>query len=133
MSALPRWCDQAACRGAGSDLFFSEDLRTQERAKAVCQGCPARTACLLDALERREEHGVWGGRTPKEREKLLRQILGADRRRYEVTSQALDGRPCSRCGKAPARDAGKHLCHACADAGAEKTGSRSVLRAAVST
>jgi WhiB family redox-sensing transcriptional regulator len=32
-----------------------------EQAKAYCQQCPLRAACLAGALERGEPCGVWGG------------------------------------------------------------------------
>ena len=32
-----------------------------EAAKALCQDCRIRAACLEGALERREPWGVWGG------------------------------------------------------------------------
>ena len=51
----------------------------QNRAKAVCMGCPVRTECLSDALDNRVEFGVWGGMTERERRALLR-------RRPNVTS-----------------------------------------------
>ena len=43
------------------ELFFAEAPADVETAKALCQGCRARTACLEGALERREPWGVWGG------------------------------------------------------------------------
>lgn len=49
------------CRTGDSELWFAEAPRDLEAAKALCQGCPARQACLAGALERREPWGVWGG------------------------------------------------------------------------
>jgi len=43
------------------ELFFAEAPADVEAAKALCQGCRARVACLEGALERREPWGVWGG------------------------------------------------------------------------
>jgi WhiB family transcriptional regulator, redox-sensing transcriptional regulator len=43
------------------ELFFAEAPADVETAKALCQGCRARAACLEGALERREPWGVWGG------------------------------------------------------------------------
>ena len=59
-----QWRAQARCRdGAGSlvALFFSEQLDDIARAKAFCQGCAVKEACLASALARREPWGVWGG------------------------------------------------------------------------
>ncbi|MBT2368874.1 WhiB family transcriptional regulator [Streptomyces sp. ISL-10] len=61
----------AACHGADPDELFA-DSTGQNRAKAVCTGCPVRTECLADALDNRVEWGVWGGMTERERWTLLR-------------------------------------------------------------
>ena len=58
------WWDDALCNdgtGALLDLFFSEQLDDIAVAKAFCQSCPVREACLAGALARREPWGVWGG------------------------------------------------------------------------
>jgi WhiB family redox-sensing transcriptional regulator len=38
-----------------------------ELAKKVCAGCDVKMECLDYALEKREEYGLWGGLTPRER------------------------------------------------------------------
>jgi len=43
------------------ELFFAEAPSDVEAAKALCQGCRIRVACLEGALDRREPWGVWGG------------------------------------------------------------------------
>jgi len=65
------WNAQAACRGSDPDSLFVQGA-AQNRAKAVCMGCPVRTECLADALDNRIEFGVWGGLTERERRSLLR-------------------------------------------------------------
>jgi WhiB family redox-sensing transcriptional regulator len=60
------------------DTLFVQGA-AQNRAKAVCVGCPVRTECLADALDNHIEFGVWGGMTERERRALLR-------RRPDVTS-----------------------------------------------
>ncbi|MFF7329789.1 WhiB family transcriptional regulator [Streptomyces sp. NPDC008150] len=72
------WATRAACRAADPDELFVEGA-AQNRAKAVCGGCPVRTECLSHALDGRIEHGIWGGMTERERRGLLR-------RRPTVTS-----------------------------------------------
>ncbi len=44
-----------------AELFFAEAPSDVEAAKALCQGCRIRVACLEGALDRREPWGVWGG------------------------------------------------------------------------
>lgn len=53
--------DELPCRLVDPDLFFAESPIEVERAKALCQDCPVRAACLTGALERQEPWGVWGG------------------------------------------------------------------------
>lgn len=49
------------CHVEEADLWFAEDPRDLERAKAFCADCPIRRECLNAALERQEPWGVWGG------------------------------------------------------------------------
>ena len=49
------------CQTEMADLWFADSPVDLERAKSLCQQCPARLACLNGALERRETWGVWGG------------------------------------------------------------------------
>jgi WhiB family redox-sensing transcriptional regulator len=72
------WASRGACRSTDPDALFVQGA-AQNRAKAVCLGCPVRTECLADALDNRIEFGVWGGMTERERRALLR-------RRPEVKS-----------------------------------------------
>ncbi|WP_245239210.1 WhiB family transcriptional regulator [Streptomyces sp. MZ04] len=72
------WGERAICRTADPDELFV-DGAAQSRAKAVCTGCPVRMECLSYALDKRIEHGIWGGMTERERRALLR-------RRPTVTS-----------------------------------------------
>ena len=44
------------------DIFFAESPRVLEQAQALCARCPVNELCLAGALERREPHGVWGGK-----------------------------------------------------------------------
>ena len=75
------WTPLSACRTTDPDELFVSGA-AQNRAKAVCLGCPVRTECLSDALDNRVEFGVWGGMTERERRALLR-------RRPDVTSWRL--------------------------------------------
>jgi WhiB family redox-sensing transcriptional regulator len=49
------------CRVNDPELWFAESPADVEHAKALCQSCPVRVACLAGALDRREPWGVWGG------------------------------------------------------------------------
>ena len=65
------WTSLASCNTSDPDELFVTGA-AQNRAKAICMGCPVRTECLADALDNRVEFGVWGGMTERERRALLR-------------------------------------------------------------
>ncbi|MGB0971730.1 MAG: WhiB family transcriptional regulator [Mycobacterium sp.] len=49
------------CHVEDADLWFAQDPRDLEKAKALCGACPIRRECLNAALQRQEPWGVWGG------------------------------------------------------------------------
>ena len=67
------WRNRAACRGIDPDIFFPVTDEDAEPAKAICDACPVREACLEFALAAREREGVWGGATERERRRIIRQ------------------------------------------------------------
>ena len=67
------WRDLGACRGLEPGIFYPEDDADAGDAKAVCEGCNVRVACLEYALQIREKQGVWGGATERERRRIIRQ------------------------------------------------------------
>lgn len=78
---MASWRDAAACDGMDLELFFGPDGERQPerdvreyKAKGVCTACPVRGECLSFALGNGEKAGVWGGMTPEERARRLRQI-----------------------------------------------------------
>ncbi len=64
MTAEP-WEHLAACTPHPTHWWFPERTDGTDNhgthAKAVCAQCPALRPCLEAALDRREEHGIWGG------------------------------------------------------------------------
>lgn len=70
------WRERAACRypipGLDADAWFA--MRSTlvgraavEKARAVCEGCPVREACLAYAVATWQPWGIWGGQTADER------------------------------------------------------------------
>jgi len=54
--------DNAACaEHPQPDLWFSANPASRAVARAICAGCPAWQACLVGALRRGEQYGIWGG------------------------------------------------------------------------
>jgi len=65
------WMARGACRREDPELFFpiavsGTGTHQVNAAKAVCQRCPVRAACLSFGLQTRQD-GIWGGTTYEER------------------------------------------------------------------
>lgn len=75
------WMADAACRGLDPALFHPGRGEDTTAAKAICARCPVRAECLDYAMgDPREKHGVWGGRSERERRNLARRRRYAHRR-----------------------------------------------------
>jgi WhiB family redox-sensing transcriptional regulator len=67
------WTLKAACRGGDPNALFVGGA-AQQAAKRICHGCVVRYDCLGEALDGRQEWGIWGGFTESERRALLRRF-----------------------------------------------------------
>lgn len=81
-----RWQERALCREVSPAIFFpegssGESNRQVRAALAVCRRCPVRPECADYALRHLEGHGVWGGMTVTQRERVLGRSLGPRTRR----------------------------------------------------
>ncbi len=61
---------KANCRGVAASLMFPDRGEDIDDAKAVCQGCAIRDACLEEALAHNEQWGLWGGKSVNERKAI---------------------------------------------------------------
>lgn len=117
----PAWTVDAACQGLAGpvvDPWNPDDTLPAAKqaelyalARTICATCPVRLACARDALERGEQHGMWGGLTPDERRRIARRHAyptpGAaqhgTRSRYVAgCTDGPDGRACEACRRAHA-------------------------------
>ncbi len=77
------WQREALCRGDQRRYFFppasserrDERERRERQAKALCQRCPVREACLDFAMSANEPFGIWGGLNELERRHLGTQTV----------------------------------------------------------
>jgi WhiB family redox-sensing transcriptional regulator len=71
------WWELAECGTADPEVFFplsgSGAAAHHEiaRAKAICRSCTVCEPCLNYALDTRQAHGVWGGRSEEERRTIV--------------------------------------------------------------
>ena len=61
------WMGDAACRTIEPELFFPARGEQIADARAVCEQCSVRKACLEFALTHKIAYGVWGGKSERER------------------------------------------------------------------
>jgi len=68
------WQDLANCLGVDPDVFFPFDSHDEDlaAAKAICAECSVRRQCLEYALTTRQDAGVWGGKSERERRRIRR-------------------------------------------------------------
>jgi WhiB family redox-sensing transcriptional regulator len=66
------WRSEAACKGEPVDVWFATQGHGVKVAKRICNTCPVRIDCLKWAVEEQINHGIYGGRTPRERRMLRR-------------------------------------------------------------
>jgi WhiB family redox-sensing transcriptional regulator len=71
------WMPQGKCRDLAPDIFFPSDGLGVQVAQRICEECPVTEECLEYALVNRIDHGVWGGRSERERRRLQRRRRGA--------------------------------------------------------
>ena len=79
----PSWRNLAACNHPHVDpeWFDSQPDVIPTRAMRICQGCPVRVPCLLEALgiPAAEDSGVWGGTTVAARKEVRLRRMSAGR------------------------------------------------------
>ncbi len=66
------WMVDGKCREVPPAVFFPSDGLGVQEAQRICGDCPVSDACLEYALENRIDHGVWGGRSERERRRIQR-------------------------------------------------------------
>ena len=73
------WQVRANCMGVDPDLFFPERGASTREAKEVCRGCVVRQECLEYAIANGEKFGIWGGMSERERRRVRRARVLAQR------------------------------------------------------
>lgn len=83
------WRDDAACFGVKPAVFVPDYSRVNDTVayafpRSVCGSCPVLEECLEYALSRglnANADGMWGGTTPRERRRIIKQRKQAKGRR----------------------------------------------------
>ncbi|MHB8465549.1 MAG: WhiB family transcriptional regulator, partial [Acidimicrobiales bacterium] len=61
---------RGACRTRRDVDFFPSDGAGVAVARRICALCPVRDECLMYALSEGITHGVWGGASDRERQRM---------------------------------------------------------------
>jgi WhiB family redox-sensing transcriptional regulator len=73
------WQEKAACHGMGPDMFFPSEPQGKDffkKAREICEECSVRLECLDYALDypwMEDMTGMYGGKSPWQREQIRRQ------------------------------------------------------------
>jgi len=80
---LEPWRRRAACRGMDPRWWHPlEGNAVNGEAVRICwEECPVRKECLVDAEKWKEQRGIWGGLTARERTRRRRDASRAGRSR----------------------------------------------------
>ena len=81
--AIAELPQEVSCRESDPDAWFPDEENPlgnkYTMAKRLCGKCPVRDLCLEFALVNEEQHGLWGGMTHRERQKLRARGRGRPR------------------------------------------------------
>lgn len=67
------WMADGKCREHAPEMFFPRDGVGVIIAQRICATCDVAAQCLVYALDHHIDHGVWGGKSERERRRLLRE------------------------------------------------------------
>jgi WhiB family transcriptional regulator, redox-sensing transcriptional regulator len=67
------WQVKARCTEVDPEIFFPERGGSSKAARAVCSNCEVRMQCLEYALNNKEQFGIWGGTSERERRRLRKE------------------------------------------------------------
>lgn len=68
------WRARAACAVHNPQLWYADEGdQRRDLAIMICSHCPVQAECLSEAIANREQHGVWGGLTPSQRQRVARE------------------------------------------------------------
>lgn len=66
------WRLNGACRAFDPSMFYPETEAAAAKAKRICEGCDVLLDCRAYAMSSRENSGVWGGLSERERRRIWR-------------------------------------------------------------
>jgi WhiB family transcriptional regulator, redox-sensing transcriptional regulator len=74
------WMRRAACHGQDPATFFPSDSLGVDAARRICHPCDVRRECLAYAMAEHLVHGVFGGCSERQRERMRRELEAVEGR-----------------------------------------------------
>lgn len=74
---FPEWVAVSKCNNdpeLEDNFFFPGSDALEKSLASYCSNCPTRIECLEWAIANNEPHGVWGGTSTRERERIKRYL-----------------------------------------------------------
>ena len=68
----PKWMDLGSCRQYPQNWWYYDGAGGIGRARTICESCPVQGECLTYALDHHEKFGMWGGKSERQRRRMLR-------------------------------------------------------------
>lgn len=69
------WRAKAQCKGIDPSTFFTVDVIKVKSVKKICENCSVKEDCLQFALTNEISWGIYGGMTPKERNRAFKHVV----------------------------------------------------------
>ncbi len=69
---LLAWKALGECVDQETIVFFPKNIKGVRAAKAICNECVVKEDCLEFAIDNREDFGIWGGTSERERRKIIK-------------------------------------------------------------
>ena len=110
------WRDRAACKGSDPELFhpMQGEVKAARQAKEVCDRCDVRQECLDYAVENNEQHGIWGGTSVRQRERLRKAMHLPVEYRTRMVRVTIRSESALKKNQVAARRAAEGWCPRCA-------------------
>lgn len=67
------WMADGVCREYSPDVFFPKDGTGVIAAQNICARCEVAAECLDYAIAHHVDHGIWGGKSERERRRIARE------------------------------------------------------------
>jgi len=104
------WLEFALCRGSDVNLFFPDvgvSYHQTDYVRNICASCPVSTECLELGLESgNDEHGFFGGKSPRERQAIRAERARAARAPIRTANSVPNNEPTETLGMGQQNQAG---------------------------